>query len=135
VKLELKTESQRADCTIGSIYVDGVWTCFSLEDAVRHEKIPGKTAIPAGTYAVVINYSSRFKREMPQILNVPGYEGIRLHPGNTAADTEGCILVGQMKGVNSVLKSRAAFADLFPKLQACKDPMSITITRLPENQE
>lgn len=134
MNLELKTESQCEDCTIGSIYIDGKWECYSLEDKVRTgPKIPGKTAIPAGTYEIVINYSSRFKREMPQILNVPGFQGIRIHSGNTSEDTEGCILVGQMKGINNVILSKKAYDALFTKLREGKDRMFITVTRLPES--
>jgi hypothetical protein len=79
----------------------------------------GETAIPAGNYKVVIDYSPRFKRELPHILNVPGFEGVRIHPGNTSEDTEGCILVGKTwAGTNFIGQSRKAFEELFAKMKA-----------------
>lgn len=98
--------------------VDGAYECFTLEDVVREgPKVPGATAIPYGTYAVTITHSERFERDLPLVLDVPGFGGIRIHPGNTAADTEGCILVGRTKGPTFVGESRAAFNALFPKIK------------------
>ena len=77
--------------TIGEMHVDGVFQCYTCEDIEREIKVPGKTAIPKGTYDVIINMSNRFKRKMPLLLNVPNFAGVRIHPGNTAEDTEGCI--------------------------------------------
>ena len=77
------------------MYLDGRFGVLHLEDVVRQgEKVPGQTAIPEGIYTVQITFSNRFKRDLPLLLNVPNFEGIRIHPGNTDADTEGCILVG-----------------------------------------
>lgn len=104
--------------TLGDLYVDDQWESFTLEDQEREgPKIPGQTAIPLGKYKVVIDMSARFKWLMPHVLDVPGFSGIRIHSGNTDQDTEGCILVGQLKGVSSVLHSRAAFALLFDMLK------------------
>jgi hypothetical protein len=83
-----------ATCTIGKMYIDGIDTCYTLEDVVREEKIYGETAIPTGTYKVIINFSNRFQQLMPLLLDVPEFEGVRIHPGNTDKDTHGCILVG-----------------------------------------
>lgn len=92
--------------------------CFILEDKDRNlernpaGKVPGKTAIPRGRYPVVITMSNRFKKELPLVQNVPGFEGIRIHPGNYPQDTEGCLLPGVTCGANMVFQSRDAFAEL-----------------------
>jgi hypothetical protein len=102
--------------TVGELLVNGEHECYTLEDVVRAVKVPGKTAIPYGTYRVIINASARFKRRLPLLLNVPNFEGVRIHPGNTAEDTEGCILVGTVRGPDVVLHSRDAFKPLFLKM-------------------
>lgn len=110
--------------------------CFTLEDVVRGTdgatvkewKIPGQTAIPKGVYNVVITPSHRFKRDLPLLENVPGFTGVRIHPGNTAEDTEGCILVGRYRSTHSVSESKAAFAELLPKIQAAlQDGGTVTL--------
>ena len=102
--------------TIGFLTVDGVLECFTLEDTRRAVKIPGQTCIPAGTYDLRFTYSNRFKQSMPQVMDVPNFAGIRIHSGNTAADTEGCILVGQTRGADSIYNSRLAFGTLIGKI-------------------
>jgi hypothetical protein len=110
--------------TLGELLVDGTKECFSCEDEIReipgepvHKwKVPGKTAIPAGKYRVVLTHSNRFKKVLPELLNVPGFLGVRIHSGNTAEDSEGCILVGEVKGPDSVLKSRDAMLELMALL-------------------
>lgn len=119
MKLTLHRYWPSAACTIGQLFVDGVPECYTLEDVVRSgPKVPGATAIPAGTYKVVVDFSNRFQRPMPHVLDVPGFDGIRIHPGNTAADTEGCILVGTGRAETAIAHSRDAFDVLLPKLQA-----------------
>jgi hypothetical protein len=127
VKLELKRTTKTDKSTIGELSIDGKFECYTLEDVVRAPgvKVDGKTAIPAGTYKVIIDFSNRFQRRMAHILDVPGFEGVRIHSGNKAEDTEGCLLVGQTKDVDFISGSKAAYAVLFPKLEAAKD---ITIT-------
>jgi len=116
--LLIKRNPSKDGATIGELFIDGKFFCFSLEDEVRAgPKIPGKTAIPAGQYEVVINYSNHFARLLPQILDVPGFEGVRIHSGNKPEDTEGCILVGNTKGLASVGESRAAFSILYQILK------------------
>lgn len=109
-----------AGCTIGELLINDVHECFTLEDPVREPgvKIKGNTAIPPGRYKVIVNYSNRFKRDMPLIVSVPMFEGVRIHSGNTAADTEGCVLVGTERGDQNILHSRDAFAALFRKIQS-----------------
>jgi len=88
----------------------------------------GETAIPYGKYKVVISYSPKFKRRLPFIKDVPGFKGIRIHTGNKAKDTEGCILVGQTMRTDWVGQSRKAFEKLFKKLDmAYKEKQEITL--------
>lgn len=127
----LRTECGKA-CTIGELFIDGKHECWTLEDVVRADgvKVCGETAIPAGVYSVDITYSPRFKRDLPLLIGVANFVGVRIHPGNTASDTEGCILVGQGRGQNCILSSRAAFDVLFPKLKAAKqrgDKITLTV--------
>jgi len=127
--LELIRKWFSDNSTIGELFVDGEWFCFSLEDVVRDGiKVQGETAIPTGVYSVIINYSLRFKRDMPLLLNVPDFSGIRIHAGNTDEDTEGCILVGQERGVDRIMKSKAAYNALFAKLKAAEEEITITIS-------
>ena len=116
LKLQRSTFTGRS--TIGELSVDGVFECFTLEDMVRPVKVPGMTAISEGVYVVSVSFSDRFKRLLPEVHNVPNFTGVRIHPGNTDADTEGCILVGQTKAADFIGNSRAAFDKLFPKIQA-----------------
>lgn len=105
-------------CTPGRLLVEGAFFCYTLEDVVREKKIPGQTAIPAGRYQVVLNFSNRFQKVMPLLLNVPGFEGVRIHSGNNAEDTEGCILVGFTRQEAAVGDSRRAYAALMKRLES-----------------
>jgi hypothetical protein len=116
MELKVVRKDRTARSTIGELYVDGAFECFTLEDAVRPVKIKGVTAIPAGVYEVIVNWSQRFQRPLPLLLNVPNFDGVRIHAGNTDADTEGCLLVGKTKGVDVIGNSRAAFNALFEKI-------------------
>jgi hypothetical protein len=122
MKLTLQREPSTAACTIGRLSIDGKPECWTLEDIVRppRVKVAGKTAIPPGTYTVVVSMSPRFGVRLPQLLDVPNFTGIRIHPGNTADNTEGCILVGTDRGKNAILRSRAAFGTLLAKLEAAQ---------------
>lgn len=103
----------------GKLYIDGVFECFTLEDAIRKVKIFGRTAIPAGRYKLVIDQSVHFDNKfLPHILDVPNFSGIRIHAGSRPEDTEGCILLGQTRTTNFVGRSQLAMAAFFPKLQA-----------------
>jgi hypothetical protein len=126
VKLRVERQIFDDESTISEALLDGVHECYILEDRVREVpdtpveewKVPHLTAIPYGEYKLVINHSQRFNRDLPLLLNVPGFTGVRIHPGNTQADTEGCLLVGRTKGDQFVGESRAAFGLLYPKLVA-----------------
>ena len=103
--------------TIGELFLDKQHFCWTLEDVVRDIKIPGETAIPAGIYEIELTFSHRFQRILPLLMNVPDYEGVRIHPGNRALDTEGCILVGLSKSRDFISSSNVAFAKLYLRIQ------------------
>jgi hypothetical protein len=124
--LKLIRKYKKKNYTIGHLYYDGVYFCDTIEDAVRTEKIKHKTAIPAGTYIVQTTYSERFQRWMPQLMNVPGFAGIRIHNGNTAADTSGCILVGENRLKGRLIYSKSTFLRLFDLIDS--KPCQIKIT-------
>jgi hypothetical protein len=129
--LELLVERERSThtSTTGALFCDGKRVCWTLEDPVRVRKVDGMTAIPAGRYRVIITLSNRFKRLMPLLLNVPDFEGIRIHPGNVAADTHGCILVGLTRGADRVDHSREAYAIVYDMIHgALQDEREVWIT-------
>lgn len=110
MKLKVERLWKKPGYTVGRLYVDGKFFCNTLEDTVRdlnrERKVPGKTAIPYGEYKVVFNWSPKFGRNLPRLLNVPAFEGILIHPGNTADDSSGCILVGKNTKVGRLTESR-----------------------------
>lgn len=117
--------------TIGELYVDGERECFILEDRYRpppEPKVAGATCIPVGRYEVRITHSPRFGRDMPLLCDVPGFSGVRIHPGNFASDTEGCLLPGKVKHHESVQQSVAAYVELFAKLMGTPGPIWLTVT-------
>lgn len=142
MNIQLKRIAKKETYTIGKLYIDGVYFCDTIEDKdrglnqtmsindIKKKKIYGKTAIPTGTYKIVIDYSNRFKKNMAHILNVPGYEGVRIHIGNSAKDTLGCIIVGKNKIVGKVIESRNTYNQLFPILQKAFKEGEIKITIL-----
>ena len=138
MKLTLKRIALRSTYTIGRLYVDGNYFCDTLEDTVRdlnkngkfdngEKKVYAKTAIPYGTYEIKWTYSPRFKKYTPQLMNVPSFEGIRIHAGNTSADTEGCLLLGQNKKVGMVLNSRATINKFYPIIKEACSKGKVTI--------
>lgn len=136
--LDIKRIHFDPDYTVGELSEDGVRACYTLEDAVRERigvpvevwKIKGLTAIPAGDYVIEITHSQRFGRLMPQVMNVPGFTGVRIHSGNNSLDTDGCILVGNdWGGGDWIGNSRVAYNTLFAKLLAAhKRGEKITIS-------
>mgnify|MGYP006918810141 FL=1 len=127
--------------TIGSLSIDGKKFCDTLEDRVRdlnkngvfdgdEKKVYGETAIPYGTYDVVVDYSPKFKRELPRLQNVRHFEGILIHRGNTAEDSAGCILVGENKVKGKVINSTPYEKELvriLKEAQDRKEPITIKI--------
>ena len=127
--------------TIGKLYIDGVYFCDTVEDkdrglddsmeasTIKSKKVYGETAIPLGTYKVEITYSPKFKKNLPLLIGVKGFEGIRIHSGNTAKDSLGCIIVGRNKKVGMVLDSRATMTKLLKVLTSTKENIWLTIRR------
>nr|UWG74688.1 MAG: Protein of unknown function (DUF2778) [Bacteriophage sp.] len=133
MELKLNRIFLGSSATIGELYIDKKYIADTLEDRVRPEgeKVYGKTAIPEGTYEMVLSYSPRFKKILPEILNVPNFTGIRIHCGNSSADSSGCILVGTWDGEKEdwVSDSKVAFNKLMSLLQKAADNKEkITIT-------
>jgi len=120
MELTLKPFKKTKISTISKLYVDGVYECDILEDVVRgvkEAKVFGKTAIPAGRFQIIIDMSNRFQRLLPLLIEVPGYAGVRIHPGNTDKDTEGCLLPGQAgTTADFVAHSNKEFNELMVKL-------------------
>lgn len=122
------------EATIGSLSIDGEWLCWTLEDRVRTgPKVYGETAIPKGTYPVIVNLSPRLQKRMPRLLNVPGFDGILIHKGNDAGDTSGCILVGgQVDSPTRISNCTKVFDELFQKIDSAYssgEGVTITITQ------
>lgn len=128
MELLLKRLIKTDNSTIGELSINGVFECYILEDPdrgltsemsleeIKERKIKERTAIPTGRYQVIFNYSNKFKKFMPLLLNVKGFEGIRIHKGNVPVDTEGCLLPGLVIKKDCVLQSKNAFEPLEKKL-------------------
>lgn len=114
--LTVKRSPSKEGATIGEMLVDGVHECWTCEDQIREVKIPHETCIPPGRYRVVLTQSQRFKKVLPELLNVPNYAGVRIHSGNTKEDTDGCIMVGEEKTATGVYRSREAMLELMAML-------------------
>lgn len=138
--LRLERLWPKATYTIGRLYVNNEFFSNTLEDRVvdknkngvfdgDEKKVYGESAIPYGTYKVIYNYSPKFKRNLPRLLDVPHFEGILIHSGNTAADSAGCILVGNNTEIGKLTNSRATSDKLNKVIEAAqKRGESITIT-------
>lgn len=152
MELLLKRTARRETYTIGHLYIDGRYFCDTIEDkdrglrqdmpvsVIRATKRKGVTAIPTGRYRVTLDVRSqkfsqkKYERNygfcngfLPRLINVPGYEGVLIHVGNTAKDTEGCLLVGKNTKVGKVLESRVTFVMLYEILKKAKDSIFIRI--------
>lgn len=130
---------KRDTYTIGRFYINGQRFCESIEDRdrgltqdmdikeIKRIKVFGQTAIPVGTYTVKMTHSPKYKRQMPEVLDVPGYSGIRIHSGNTADDTEGCIVLGRNTKVGMVTESRKTCKEFERMLEAAGGECKLTI--------
>ena len=110
MEIKLERKYYKTQYTIGNLYINNKFVCNTLEDTWRDlNKVPkvyGQTAIPEGRYRVVMTWWNKYNKEIPILLNVPYFEGILIHAGNTAKDTEGCILVGENKVKGQVVNSQ-----------------------------
>lgn len=141
MELLLERKWCKPDYTIGRLYVNGKFYCNTLEDTVRdinkngtfdcgEFKISGHTAIPYGKYEVIVNYSPKFKRELPRLLNVPHFEGILIHRGNTHKASSGCVLVGENTKKGMVLNStkyELELTKMLKEVQNRKEKITIKI--------
>ena len=138
MKLTLKRIALRPTYTIGKLYINDKYFCDTLEDTVRdlnkngkfdngERKIKGETAIPYGTYEIKWTYSPRFKKYTPQLMEVPSFDGIRIHAGNSSSSTEGCLLLGENKKVGMVLNSRATIDKFYPIIKEACSKEKVTI--------
>jgi hypothetical protein len=139
MELTLQRIAKRKDYTIGKMYIEGTYLCDTLEPTWRDyqhgaRKIAGRSAIPEGRYAVVVTWSIGFKRWLPQLIGNwkfnHNWQGVRIHAGNNAKDTRGCILVGENRKVGMVLNSRACLKSLMESIQEAKDrgePVWLTV--------
>jgi hypothetical protein len=112
------------ESTVGELSVSDERLAYVLEDRYRGDdptaKVQGRTAIPCGRYEIVIAHSPRFRRDLPLLLNVPGFSGIRIHPGNDADDTDGCLLPGLDRWPDKVTRSREAYELVFLRIQSAR---------------
>lgn len=141
MKLRLERLWPKKDYTVGRLYVDDRLFCNTLEDRIvdknkngvfdgDEKKVYGESAIPYGTYKIIYNWSPKFGRNLPRLLNVPHFEGILIHPGNTAADSAGCILVGKNTEVGRLTNSRYISDELnklIDEAQRKGEPITIEI--------
>jgi hypothetical protein len=131
IKIVRKTGNSKF--TEGRMYIDGEFECFTIEDAIRAVKIPNETAIPKGTYNVIMTMSTRFGKVMPLLENVPNFTGVRIHSGNSSKDTEGCIIVGTLNDSmddDFIGASKIAVSRLYPKIAdalAVKETVTLEI--------
>lgn len=130
MRIEVKRLYKKPAYTVGKLYIDGVYQCDTIEDRDRglsqdddlrfidKVKIYGETAIPAGDYPVIVSYSPKFGKNLPLLEHVPCFSGVRIHSGNTAKDSLGCIILGENKKVGQVINSRATCARVLPLIEA-----------------
>lgn len=140
MELKVKRVAKRDTYTIGRLYIDGVYQCDTLEDKdrglkqdmslqqIQKIKVYSKTAIPTGKYEVEWTYSPKFKKMLPLLNAVPGFNGVRMHNGNTAAHTSGCILLGENKVVGKVINSIATCKRILPIIQKACEKGKVYIT-------
>ena len=142
MKLKLIREIFTDQSTIGSLFIDGVFFCFTLEDkdrglnqsdslvSIAAKKIFSKTAIPYGTYELIINKSPKLQRLTPRLVGIKGFEGVLIHRGNHADHSAGCVLVGYKKSKDWISESTKAEADLLKILAFSSEKHTIEIVKI-----
>ena len=132
MEIRVKRIARKDGYTIGKMYINGAYFCDTLEDTDRGlkstmsvdeilaRKVKAQTAIPTGKYDVILTFSPKFKRVLPLLLNVPGYQYIRVHHGNLPSSTDGCLLVGENKIKGQIINSRATLEKLMSVLLECE---------------
>lgn len=125
MKLKLQRYLFAKDYTMGLLFIDDIYFCDTIEDKYRGQdlsqtKVAGETCIPYGVYTVEINFSPKYKKNMPQILDVPYFTGVRIHSGNSAKDSFGCVIVGVKSNNGEVLESRKTYNELMRRLENSK---------------
>lgn len=122
MKIEVVRFEFGSDYTLSRVLIDGMFVCYAIEDEIRDKKVKGETAIPYGTYKIGMRYSPKFSpktgHDMLWVQDVPGFEYILIHTGNTDDSTEGCLILGdrlgQLDGQRAVLDSKAAYNKFYP---------------------
>jgi len=139
MKIKLIRKTFTKESTIGELFINDTFFCYTLEDYDRdinkdgdlddagETKVYGLTAIPKGTYKVILSFSNRFKKYLPEVLNVKGFTGIRIHAGNKAADSHGCILLGTTKADNFIGASVAAMTKFIAELKKVEKTEKISL--------
>lgn len=122
MKLTLQRYLFTEDYTMGLLFIDGVYFCDTIEDKYRGQdlkktKVMHETCIPYGVYDVKITYSPKYKKNMPQILDVPYFTGVRIYAGNKATDISGCVCVGVKSDNGEVAQSRKTYNALLKRLE------------------
>lgn len=118
-KIQVSRNIFTNNSTIGDLFFAGEFVCATLEDTIRNMKVVKKTAIPAGNYKIELRHSPKFNRVMPYLLDVPYFEGVMIHWGNDAENTDGCILVGSKEENKAdwISSSRKAFETLYSMIE------------------
>lgn len=141
MKIAVVRQWPKETYTIGRMFLNGAFFCNTLEDRIvdvnknghfdgNEKKVAGESAIPYGTYKVTVTHSPKFRRDLPLLNDVPHFEGIRIHRGNTAKDTAGCILVGLNTAKGKLTQSTEYELKLTAILKECQDkgePIEITL--------
>lgn len=137
MELKVGRFNSKNGVTIGELWMNGKFFSYTLEDEIRPvlSKVWGKTAIPAGKYNVVLSFSNRFKTYMPEVLNVKGFQGIRIHTGNTDEHTHGCLLVGYKTDGTKIWESKDCYQELFFKIKEVEQKEKITIEYVNLNKD